>query len=152
MVRAFLHIRKGETLENFKEPADLRGAAIPAYCCAGCATVYEDAEATAVIHDDARDWLAECPCKAVELVDIRSVKFDFEIAQCTTCGALFEDEGGKVLKEGISLTPACAHQVKKNANARENNLAYWEEDGALKKEQPPVPIHIVRAVRLGKGA
>lgn len=155
MVRAFLHMRKGETLEEFKAPAKLTGAPVPVYCCLNCSTLYEDEDAEKPIHDDGRTAYVECPCKAIVLVNAYSLKFDFELACCTKCGAVFEkaDKTSTSIRPGVAFATPCEHPEFKTLNAREAGIAYAEEDTksgrpALKTSPSPVPVHIVRAVRI----
>lgn len=152
-VGAFLHMRKGETLEEFKEPAQLRGKPVPVFACVNCSSLYADADANTVIHDDGRDWLSACVCKSIELFDARTIKFDFEVLMCALCGAVFEDiTKTKIAVKGLELATPCAHESTNLVNVRERGIAFWEEtvDGKaqLKDAPPSVPFHIVRAVRL----
>lgn len=126
-VGAFLHMRKGETLEEFKEPAQLRGKPLPVFGCVNCSTLYADADGNTVIHDDGRDWLAACVCKSIELFDARTVKFDFEVPMCAVCGAVFEDTAKtKIAVKGLELATPCAHGSTNLVNARERGIAFWE--------------------------
>jgi hypothetical protein len=152
-VGAFLHMRKGETLEEFKEPAQLRGKPLPVFGCVNCSTLYADADGNVVIHDDERDWLSACSCKSIELFDARTLKFDFEVPMCAVCSAVFEDTTKtKIAVEGLQLATPCKHESTNLVNARERGIAFWEKtvDGKaqLKDEAPSVPFHIVRAARL----
>lgn len=153
MVLAFVRLREGETLKQFQKPADASGIPVPVYCCLNCSTLYADADGEKVIRDDGREHLAECPCKHVELVDARSLKFDYAAPACATCGAIFEAPNKETLiVEGVPLPSPCAHAELISINARERGIAYWEDKGAIRKDAPPVARHIVRAVRLGKEA
>lgn len=151
IVRAHLKMSAGETLAEFRQPAKLRGEPVPVFCCLNCSTLYEDEGGEKPIHDDGREALKECPCKAIELVDARTLKFDYEAPACAGCGAIFEaPDKATVLVAGVELKEPCQHENLIPVNARERGLAYWEDGGKLRKGAAPVPRHIVRAARLGE--
>jgi hypothetical protein len=91
--RAFIHIRKGENQAQFSKPAELTGDPVPVWCDVNTGSLFADEDATQPLFVDTRERFKDAP-RTMELVDARSLKFDYEYANSDKTGFVNAHETG----------------------------------------------------------